>query len=440
MRDNLILLLLVLGCLWSLRSPWIGAILWTIVSIGSPHMVFGYAAQGWPVSSTVGACTLVGLLVTRQRINPFTNGAVVATLALALWMTIGYPFALAPEYCYNLWDRSMKIFLMLFVSISLLNTREKLEVFIWANVACLGYFGVKGGVFGIMTGGHYQVLGVGGFLGGNNEMGLALIVMFPLLRYLQLQSPRRWLRRGLGGAMVLTAVAIIATQSRGALVGMVGMASFFWLKNKNKLGWGALIIFGLTVGLGAMPEEWWSKMSTINTYEQDASAQGRINSWWTAWNIATERVTGGGFILTLPWIFERYAPNPNMIFVAHSIYFQMLGEHGFIGLILFLSIGLLTWSNSSRMISLGKADPAKKWAADLGRMVQVSLVGYAVSGAFLSLAYYDLPFNIMAMSAMGLYFARRSPSTAPPMQEAPKSVVVRPDPQAANRGGQRLNR
>ena len=436
MRDYTILALLVIGCVWTLRRPWIGAIMWTIVSLGSPHMQFGYSAAGWPVSTAVAGVTMFALLFTRDRIYPFYNGAVIAIAALAVWMTIGYPFALMPDYCYTLWERSMKIFLLLFVTVALIDTRKKLEVFIWANAMSLAYYGIKGGVFGILTGGHFQVLGTGGFLGGNNEMGLALIVIFPLLRYLQLQATDRRLWLALGASLVFVAVAIIATQSRGALVGILTMALFFWMKNDNKLRWGAVIIFGLTVGLGAMPEEWWTKMSTINSYEQDASAQGRINSWWVAWNIASERVTGGGFILTVPWIFAKYAPNPNMIFVAHSIYFQMMGEHGFVGLIIFLSIGVLSWYNSTRMIALGKADPAKKWAADLGRMVQVSLIGYAAAGAFLSMAYYDLPFNIAAISAMGLYFAR-IPSSSGLRATAPAPAPTVPPGRPDLKGGRR---
>ncbi len=434
MRDLIVLVLLVVSCLLALRRPWLGAVIGTGVSLGSPHLQFGYAAAGWPVGLAISACTVVGLLVTKERRNPFGNAAVGMTIALAVWMTIAEVFALEPDLSYWLWERSMKIFLLLYLALALIDSRKKLDAFIWANVIAIGYYGVKGGLFGILTGGQFIVVGPGGFIGGNNELALAEIVVLPFMRYLQQQSANKWLRRALGVSMALMAVSIVVSHSRGALVGLVAMMSFFWLKNDNKFRWGVLILIGAVIGAFAMPAEYWNRMDTIATYQEDTSAQGRINSWWLAWNLATDRITGGGCTLTVPWIFAKYAPNPQMILVAHSIYFQMMGEQGFIGLGIFLLIGFLTWVNASRMISRGKADPSLKWAAQLGAMIHASMVGYAVSGAFLSLAYFDLPYNVMAMSALGLHLAvRRIPIAPTAPAEAPKPLPAGRVPRASTR-------
>jgi probable O-glycosylation ligase (exosortase A-associated) len=413
MRDLVILIVLVVGCVWTLRAPWIGTLMWVVTSIGSPHVGIGYAAATWPVGMLVGGCTLVGLLITKERQNPFKNSAVIATLVLALWMSLTLPFALEPELSYEGWERSFKIFLMLFVCIALIDTQKKLHAFVWANVMAIAYYGIKGGVFSLATGGHFMIIGPGGFIGGNNELALAEIVILPLMRYLQLQATTKWMRWTLGVCMGLIAISAIVSHSRGALLGLLAMVGFFWLKSGNKFRWALIIGVAAVVGLGAMPDEWWSRMDTIKTYDEDTSAQGRINSWWTAYNIANDRIMGGGYRLTVNWIFAKYAPNPRVIFVAHSIYFQMMGEQGYIGLLLFLNVGALTWLNARRMIRLAKRDPTLKWAADLGAMIQVSMVGYAVTGAFLSMAYFDLPYNVMAMSALGLAFVKLKPKAAP---------------------------
>ena len=313
MRDLLCLIVLVVGCVWALRQPWVGAILWTVVSLGSPHMQFGYAAAGWPVALAVAGCTVVGLLVTKERRNPFANAAVVMTTVLALWMTIALPFSFEPDLSYDMWERSIKISVMLFITLALIDTREKLDAFVWANVAAIGFYGVKGGLFSIATGGQFIIVGPGGFIGGNNELALAEITVLPFMRYLQQQSASKWMRRALGASMALMAISIVVSHSRGALLGLIGMLTFFWIKNNNKFRWGVMIVIGAVVILGAMPDEWWNRMDTIKSYEEDTSAQGRINSWWLAWNVATDRITGGGFRLTVPWIFAKYAPNPQMI-------------------------------------------------------------------------------------------------------------------------------
>jgi probable O-glycosylation ligase (exosortase A-associated) len=161
-------------------------------------------------------------------------------------------------------------------------------------------------------------------------------------------------------------------------------------------------------------------MSSIqDAHEVDDSALGRINAWWNAWYLALDRFIGGGFMIYTPEVFMRYAPDAFRVHAAHSIYFQMLGEHGFVGLTLFLSIGVGTWVYAGRLVQIGSADPARRWCADLGAMVKVSLIGFGVTGAFLSLAYYDLPYYIMAITVLAVRFAR-----LPPVQQVVTDVAL----------------
>jgi putative inorganic carbon (HCO3(-)) transporter len=405
MRDLAILALLSIGCIWSLRQAWVGAMMWTLVSLGSPHAYFGYAAAGWPVSMAVAGCTIVGLLVTKERVNPFAHPVMVLYAALTLWMAIGLPLSFAPDLCYEPFERTVKIAVMLVLTVALIDTRKKLEVFIWVNTFSLGFYGIKGGIFTLTSGGSSIVLGPGGFTLENNAFALAEIVVLPFFRYLQLQSQSKWARRALGVCMALVAISALGSQSRGALLGLIAMTGYFWLKSRNKFAWGVGLILAGVFVLAVMPDSYWARMNTINDYEEDSSSQGRINSWWAAFNIANDNITGGGFRTNIPWVYERYAPNPKMLYVEHSIYFQMLGEFGWIGLFLFLSLGAWTWVNSKRMIYLGKSSPDLQWAVNLGAMIQVSMIGFAVTGAFLSMALFDLPYNIMAMATLGLKFA-----------------------------------
>ncbi len=137
-------------------------------------------------------------------------------------------------------------------------------------------------------------------------------------------------------------------------------------------------------------------MHSIQNYDQDASAGGRINAWWAAWNVAVARFPiGGGFRMWELDVFAIYAPDPLRLQGAHSIYFQVLGEHGFVGLFLFLRIYFLAWRYGAYVIRETRNRPELTWARNLAAMVQVSLFGYAVGGAFLSLSYFDLPYYLV---------------------------------------------
>lgn len=430
MRDLLILALLIVFTLWALKAPWIGVMGWTLVSLMSPHNEFGYAAATWPVATGFAVATLIGTLFTRERQNPLWGMAPKWLLAFVVWTCITLPFSMLFAQSLPLWERSAKIYLMAFVTLALLDNRHKLNVFIWVNVVAVAYFGVKGGVFTILTGGNYRVWGPGGFIQGNNEVALAVLTVLPLIRYLQAQMSNRWAVYAATGAMLLCVATAVGTQSRGALVGLICMGAFFFIKSDRKFLAGVAITLIILVGLPMMPEAWWERMNTIKTYEEDQSALGRINAWGMAFNLAKDRLFGGGFMVSSDPIFLIYGPDPTRVHAAHSIYFQVMGEHGFVGLFLFLGIGVATWWAARDLIRIGRQHAEHKWCADLGAMVQVGMIAYATAGAFLSLAYYDLPYNIMIMTvvAQRLVRAQRGAAKAGAAlpTSAPAPATLRP--------------
>lgn len=425
MRDLGIAAILAWVSLQSLTKPWIGAVAWALVSLMSPHVQFGYSAANWPVATGIAACTLIGIFVTRERWNPLWGGPPKWLLAFMVWMCITLPFSFYFKDSLPLWERAMKIDLMILVTLALINTREKLQWFIWANVVAIGYYGVKGGAFTLATGGNYRVWGPGGFIQDNNAMALAMIVVIPLIRYLQMQMENRWARMAMTGALLLSIIMAVGSYSRGALLGLLTMGSIFWWKGSNKALWAALFVALGVFGASMMPDKYWERMDTIKSYDSDASAMGRINAWWMAFNLAKANLFGGGFsIYELP-VFHVYAPVPDDVHAAHSIYFQVLGEHGFVGLFLFLMIGVSTWICARRLVKLAGKDPRLKWAGDLGAMVQVSMVGYGIPGAFLSLTYFDLPYNVMVMAVVGLRLALAQ-AQAQAAEPAPAALAGQP--------------
>jgi len=221
--------------------------------------------------------------------------------------------------------------------------------------------------------------------------------VIPLTRFLQLQTSKRWIRHGLTLVMILTAASALGSHSRGALLAILGMAAYFWLKSRQKFAVALVLVLVGIAFVAFLPADWWARMNTIGEYEQDASAMGRINAWWMTFNLAKDRLTGGGFDIYDPQIFAQYAPDPSLFLAAHSIYFQILGEHGFPGLALFLLLWILVWRSAGKLARHRDGLKETSWCRDLGAMTQASLMGYAIGGAFLSLAYFDLPYDLMVM-------------------------------------------
>lgn len=399
MRDILVTLIVAGSLPFILRRPYIGVLMWVWISVMNLH------TQGWgfartlPFAAIIAGVTMVSLLFTKDSKNLPLTPITLVLGAFVIWMNVSTVFAFYPEETYIQWNKVMKIMLMTFVTFMLIKTKEQIQLLIWVTVISLGFYGVKGGIFTIKGGGENMVWGPAGtFIEGNNELALALIMTIPLIHYLQMISSKMWVRHGMSVAMLLCAASAFGSHSRGALVAIICMGAFLWLKSRQRLRLGLLMALTIPVLILSMPEKWSERMDTINTYEEDGSVRGRFNAWGMAYNLALERpLIGGGFEVTMPELFFRYAPDiTDVPRAAHSIYFQALGEHGFVGLGLYLLLGLVTWRTGSWIVRRTSNLEEYKWAYDLAKMVQVSLIGFASGGAFLSLLYFDVPYYLMA--------------------------------------------
>jgi len=427
MRD-LFVAIVVFGLLpMALSRPHVGIYLWSWIGYHNPHrLAFGWAFN-FPWAMIIALATLVGMLFSKEpKRIPWTRETVLL-LIFVLWMAVTTYFALYPALAWEQFVKVFKVLLMTYATLIVINNRERLNGLIWVICISLGFYGIKGGIFTISKGGVHRVQGPDGtFFGGNNEMALVLAMIIPLLAYLRLQEKRHWLRLGLAGAMMLSAIAAIGSQSRGGLLGLASMGVFLWLKSRNKLMTGLMIVSSILIIGSIMPQAWYDRMNTINTYEQDQSSMGRINAWWTAYNVAKVRITGGGMEMFRPATFAQYAPNPDNVHDVHSIYFEQIGEQGFIGFAIFVLLGLMTWMRCNQIMRLGKKDPARKWAADLAAMIQVSMIGYATAGAFLGLSYFDLYYHLIAITVLTWSFIRNQETPAVASTTTKTMTAIKP--------------
>lgn len=409
MRDIAVMSIVLLAALIALRRPWIGAILWTWLSLMNPHRyTYGFAYDA-PVALIAAASTLLGLLLTKDRESPFKGAPVSWFVALSVWITVSWLLGIDVAGDMAQWEKVMKINLMILVGLALMRTKEHVIVLAWVCTMSLALLGAKGGVFTIANGGNYRVWGPpDSFVGDNNQFALALVMVIPLVRFIQMQATAKWLRLLLLAIMLLCAAAAIGSHSRGALLAISAMALLLWWRGRSRFIGGIAIVATAFALVTFMPDSWIDRMETIETYQEDNSALGRFSAWWVSWRVAFVYPTGVGLNIARPELYALYSPNPELgTYVAHSIYFQVLGHHGFFGLFLFVMIWVATWRWASRLRKEAEGIPEARWAADMASMGQTALAGYLVGGAFLNLAYFDLPYYIMSMVVLARVWVQR---------------------------------
>ena len=221
----------------------------------------------------------------------------------------------------------------------------------------------------------------------------------PLFWYLRShQAKSKWVQLAMLGAMLLIAFSILGSYSRGALLGIIATCGYLVYKSRHRFALLPVLVIAALVAVPMLPDKWFDRAQTIQTYEEDRSAMGRINAWKFGFNLAKARpLTGGGYGAYSQELFRKYAPDPEDHHDAHSIYFEVLGEQGFVGLVLFLWLGWLAFRKANRVRARTRGVPELQWAFDLVSMVQVCLVGYVVAGAFVGLAYFDLYYHLLAI-------------------------------------------
>ena len=409
MRDLAVTFIVFASLPIILRRPDIGVLVWTWLSLMAPHRLTWGFAYDMPFAQIVGIVLLGGFLLSREPKRIPWSAITVIWAFFVVWMCVTTVFAFHPQDAIAGWEKSMKIQITSFMILMLMTTPKRLQAFVWVVALSIAFFGVKGGVFTVVGGGEERVYGPpGSFIEGNNELAMALIAVLPLMRFMQMHAPNKWVSRGLGLAMLLCAFSIIGSHSRGAFLGIGAMGLFLILKSRRRFVMLLALVVLIPVAVSMMPQKYWDRMNTIKTYEQDSSAMGRINAWMFAINLAKDNpATGGGFDTFSPYLFQRYAPDPTDFHDVHSIYFEVLAEQGIPGFSAFMALLILTYLTAGRTARRASRVEGAAWQADLARMTQVSLIGYGVSGAFLGLAYFDLLYNIFAMIVLNRWILER---------------------------------
>ena len=392
MRD-LILILSLLGCIGlTLRYPFAGVLTWAWLTCMNPHQEVYGLSKVIPLNLIVAVITIVSWMLSKERKHPQFDATTWAILGLLAWMTFNTFYAANPTYSWPYWDRTWRIMALgVFVGIMATN-QVRIHALVWVVCTSLLYYGVKGGLLTFLTGGTKYISGpIDTIIGDNNHLAVALLMTLPLVNYLRLHTASRLLRIGLIGAGFLSFVSLLGSYSRGGYLALSALTGIGWLRSRRKVLFLLMLTAALVPMLYFMPQSFYDRVNTLSSPTEDASFQSRLMSWKVSYFYAVDHFPfGAGFYaINLPEVYNTYFPGATT-HAAHSIYFQILGEQGFPGLVLYLIILLLAFRNCYLIRKMTKKREELRWLYDLATMIQLSLVAFCVGGAALSIPFYDM--------------------------------------------------
>ncbi len=399
-----LLILLALG--WAAwLHPWLGVLGLIVLDTLHPH---GYATafmKDAPVYLVLFVVVLTSTVVRFIRERPPLDWRGWARewrvwVFLMLWIDFFIttwfskdPWAAWPEFI-----TVSKTLAPVVLTLLLIDTREKLNALMLTLAVSVAAVTLKGGYWALMTGFHDRVYGPpGSTFEDNNGFSVAVLMTLPLLVLFYSQAKNRSIKLAWAVLIGLSFVAVLSSWSRGALLGLgVVTALLVWHSRRKWLAI-PLLAAGVVLSFVALPDSWFGRMESIGQYQQDGSAQGRLDAWRAGWEYAKqEPLVGAGFE---GWRFINTDQNSLRGLDWHSSYVQLLTEHGAPGF--WLWSALLFGSMAHLTFLAGRANRCgDRQVAAGAAMLRAGLAGYVVGGIFLGIGYWGLFYQITAIALL----------------------------------------
>ncbi|WJG10452.1 putative O-glycosylation ligase, exosortase A system-associated [Aliiglaciecola sp. LCG003] len=426
MRDLLLVGFLFVAVYYSFKRPYLGLAAWVWIALTAPaKWAYGFSSS-FRLNLTIVVITALSYLFVQKYKSWKLDTLSFWVILFACWtlLTTAFNQTSFSFYVWEYWDQFIKVILLyLFVTLTIYR-RLHVDTLVWAIVLAISSYAAMEAVKFMLSGGSHRITGKAGIIQDRNDLAVAINMCIPLILYLISVTKNVMVRKGLNILVALNILAIIGTYSRGGFIGLLILGAVFWWGSKRKMLYGVLAAIAIPLFFAFAPGEWKERQNTVSTAAQkDGSFIGRLWAWKISTLIAMDYpLTGGGFHAVKDQsLWNYYAPmtphfgpieTPEIpkdlgAKAAHNIYMQVLGDHGFAGLFIFLMIMLSTIrvNFKNRKWAINNKE---QWLVDLSNALTLTLVGYCITGGNVSLAYFDLFYTIVGLvSAISIHIVRK---------------------------------
>jgi probable O-glycosylation ligase (exosortase A-associated) len=419
MRDLVLLFSLFLIIPMMFRNTFAAFLFWgwaNVIVIN--YYLYGFM-QSFRLNFTVALLTLILVYFNKEKLISNVKGGPTLTILIVfvIQSVISAIFAYSPNPLnFDYLVIFIKAMAFCFLIPLLLTSKTRFFYFILVIATGLSFHGLLDGLKFLVTGGGHIIRGLGiSMMSDNNHLAVALAMCLPLLLFIAKYINSKILSLGYWATFFMVTFSVVATRSRGAFITLAALGLWLILTSRNKLTILIVIIIASVSIVNIAPDDWFGRMKTIENASEDSSFMGRIIAWKISSAIALSNpLLGGGFhSIEAQSVWDDFKEDQGLLFFletpparpqpqsAHSVYFEVLGDHGILGLALFLGIIFSSFKNWSEISKVTKDRQDLLWARDMATSLGLSIIVYSIGGAAVSLAYFE-PYYIVVLTLFSL--------------------------------------
>lgn len=443
MRDLVFVAYVAAILLLAFNRPFIFTLVYAYIDICSPQRLSYFMLNSVPLSLIVFGLAVIGFLVSDDKHNVRISPRWALLVVLLIYCGYTTTVAVEPVAALDKWSWVWKALVFAAFLPLTLTTRLRIEALVLTMVLCVSALIVTGAIKTLAGGGGYGVLVLliydnSGLFEGSIISCVAITVI-PLILWLAKHGTifkPDWRVRIYAAALIFSCMLIpVGTQARTGLICVAVLGLLMLRFVRFRFAYLAAIALLGAASIPFLPASLTQRAETIKDYKQDESAYTRIAIWKWTWEFAKTHPMGGGFNSYLQNhiqydIKQKKDPNnPYDDYVVegetkqivdsgrafHSSYFEMLGEQGYPGLVIWLIIhvgGIWRMEMLSRLYRRRKLD-GEEWIAPLATALQNAHIVYLIGCLFVGIAFQPFVYMLVALQiSLDTYLARRRKEAA----------------------------
>ena len=430
-----------LGCFLVLgfKRPFLWVLCYLYVDIVAPQLISWGILASIPVSLMAFAAAFGGwLLFDDKRDSRFTFRQALLLLLLAYCAVTTFT-AVFPEEAAHKWSWVWKALVFAIFLPLTVRTRLRIEAVALVMTLSVSALIIDGGIKTVMGGGGYGTLRI--FVENNTGLfegsilSCVAIAIIPIILWLARHGtifPPDWRVRGFAAGLIFACALIpVGTQARTGLVCLGVLGALYLRTAKHRVLIAGGMALALMMSLPFLPQSFLNRMSTIENYQADQSAGTRLGVWKWTWDYVKDHPLGGGFEVYLANevaynTVNREVSGANVMIerekvvekgrAFHSSYFEMLGEQGYPGFLIWLLIQVsgLWQMELIRRRWKDRKGPDEAWAAPLAVALQQAHVIYMVGSLFVGIAFQPFIFMLVGLQCGFWSYLKRIDAPARP--------------------------